>query len=74
MKRATFESAQTLCVVTRKLEELRADVGCRDAHAFESLTMREVAEALARSSWCGQHGGARVPRCLACQALAARCA
>ncbi len=67
MKTTTFAAAQNLCLVTKKLDELRAALGIEDRSAFMLMTMGEFVEAAAAGAYCARHGVSRDSSCLICR-------
>ncbi len=54
--------------VLEHMEKIRHALGATHAQ-FADLTMREVRDAQARTSWCAQHGGIRSEGCSWCSYL-----
>lgn len=57
-----------MTTVEQHLEKIRHALGVTHAK-FATLTMREVQQAQARTTWCAQHGGLRDAGCDWCSYL-----
>ncbi len=64
-----FDVDSLVCGVTATMEDLRTTLGIRDRVAFWGSTLSDLADAMTRKEWCGQHGGLRVSACEICRRL-----